>query len=342
MRYVLLVCLFTASRLAWAMAEEPRSAAVQMAPVVVTGEQPGPGLWKVSKGGHVLWVLGTLSPLPKDMRWKSHDVEAVAASAQEVLTEPEVGVSAKIGFFARLALLPSLIGVRNNPGGAKLQDVLPPDLYARWRVLKRKYVGRSGKVEKWRPIFAALELYDAAIDKIGLGDGERVRKVVLAAAKRGGATVTPVRVMFEIDDPKAALREYKRTSFHDLDCFRKTLDRIDTDLDAMAARANAWATADLDALRNLPYPDQMVACKDAVAESSLLRSRGIVDVDARAERAWLDAANVALDGHAVSFAMLPVAHLLAADSYLGKLRAQGCLVEAPDAEDVRESSVASP
>ena len=38
-----------------------------LAPVVVSGVVTGPGLWKVSKDGHVLWVLGTLSPLPGHM-----------------------------------------------------------------------------------------------------------------------------------------------------------------------------------------------------------------------------------------------------------------------------------
>ncbi|MEW5297370.1 MAG: hypothetical protein WDW36_000583 [Sanguina aurantia] len=31
--------------------------------VSVSGVQPGPGLWKVSRNGHVLWVLGTLEAL---------------------------------------------------------------------------------------------------------------------------------------------------------------------------------------------------------------------------------------------------------------------------------------
>jgi hypothetical protein len=35
--------------------------------VVVSSEQPGPGLWKVSSGDHVLWVFGTIGVLPKHM-----------------------------------------------------------------------------------------------------------------------------------------------------------------------------------------------------------------------------------------------------------------------------------
>src|ERR1700756_1995947 len=53
--------------------------------VTVSGEQPGPGLWRISKGDHVMWVLGTLSPLPDRMQWKTNDVEQTIASSQEVL-----------------------------------------------------------------------------------------------------------------------------------------------------------------------------------------------------------------------------------------------------------------
>ena len=37
--------------------------------VLVSGEQPGPGMWKVSKGDHVLWIVGIQTPVPK-----KHDV----------------------------------------------------------------------------------------------------------------------------------------------------------------------------------------------------------------------------------------------------------------------------
>ena len=71
--------------------------------VVVTGEQPGPGLWKVTSGDHVLWILGTLSPLPKNMHWQAREVEEAIASAQEVLDPPHIKVDANVGFFGKLA-----------------------------------------------------------------------------------------------------------------------------------------------------------------------------------------------------------------------------------------------
>ena len=74
------------------------------ATVVVTGEQPGPGLWLVRKGSHDLWILGTLSPLPAGMQWQSKQVEGVIANAQEVIRAPSVSFTVGTGWFKALLL----------------------------------------------------------------------------------------------------------------------------------------------------------------------------------------------------------------------------------------------
>ena len=45
--------------------------------VVVTGIRPGPPLWKVKHKDHVLWVFGTVTPIPKRMEWDSEAVEYI-------------------------------------------------------------------------------------------------------------------------------------------------------------------------------------------------------------------------------------------------------------------------
>ena len=67
--------------------------------VVVTGDQPGPGLWLVRKDGHDLWILGTLNPLPAKMQWQSKQVEDVIANAQEAIRPPSVLLGLKAGFY---------------------------------------------------------------------------------------------------------------------------------------------------------------------------------------------------------------------------------------------------
>ncbi|HQY50521.1 MAG TPA: TraB/GumN family protein, partial [Thermomonas sp.] len=132
------------------------------ATVVVEGEQPGPGMWIVRKDNHDLYILGTLSPLPAKMQWQSAQVDRVLAQAQEVIRAPYAGFKVDVGWFKGMLLLPKLLGARNNPDDKKLQEVVSPASYARWQVLKSRYIGSDSSVEKWRPIFAAQELYGKA------------------------------------------------------------------------------------------------------------------------------------------------------------------------------------
>jgi hypothetical protein len=303
----------------------------ELATIVVSGEQPGPGLWKVTSGDHVMWILGTLSPLPKNMKWQPKEVQAAIASADAVLDGPRVKVDADIGFFGKLALLPTLVGVRDNPDHRTLQQVVPPALYARWTALKTKYfgAGRGRNIETWRPIFAAIELWNEAIRKAGL-TREDVGDVVDRAVKaRKIQTIKPT-YKIEVPDPRALVKEFKQSTMDDLDCFAKTLDRIDGDMDTIAARANAWATGDVAKLRTLPDSDQRQACLDAVTNSKIAQERGITDLPQRVQNLWVDAASASLAKNGITFARLPINEMLAPDGYVAKLKAKGFKVEAPD------------
>src|SRR4051812_34695538 len=319
-----------------AIAQTPESQdsanAAELPTIVVSGEQPGPGLWKVSSGDHVLWILGTLTPLPKNMHWQSKEVEAAIASAQAVLDPPRVKIDADVGFFGKIALLGSLVGVRDNPDHKTLQQVVPPDLYERWITLKTKYfgAGRGRNIETWRPIFAAIELWNEAIKKAGMTRSDVAGDVVDAAAKRAKLEPVAPTLKLDIDDPRGAIREFKSGAMDDLECFSKTLDRIDSDLGTMAVRANAWASGDIAKLRSLPDSDQREACLAAVTGTNLARERGIEDLPQRVQSTWIDAATTALSNNAVTFARLPITDLLAKDGYLAKLKAKGFTVEAPD------------
>ena len=46
--------------------------------IVVNGERTGPGMWHVHRGAAQLWILGSMSPLPRDITWRSKQVEQLA------------------------------------------------------------------------------------------------------------------------------------------------------------------------------------------------------------------------------------------------------------------------
>lgn len=300
--------------------------------LIVTGDQPGPGLWLVRKGNHDLWILGTLNPLPAKMQWQSKQVEDVIANAQEVIRPPGISMGLKGGFFKSLTLLPSLLGVRKNPDGKTLEQSVSPQSYARWKVLKARYIGSDRGIEKWRPMFAALELYNEAMKKSGLENGKSVWPTINKAIETHHPTVTVVNEAIVVTDPKPLIKEFKRTTLDDLACFDNTMTRIETDLDAMRLRANAWATGDIAALQSLTPPYQWEACSGAVTEAGIGKRLGFGDARKKMEAKWMAAAEAALEKNTVTFASLSLGDMLGAGGYLAKLKAKGYTVLAPDDE----------
>lgn len=333
MRLLHLAVLFVLGGLSPVFAQSSAAPAPEVAElpvVVVSGVQPGPGLWKVSKGDHVMWVLGTLSPLPREMQWQSREVEQAIAASQQVLLEPSVQLKANVGFLGKLFLLPSAYGARKNDDGATLQQVLPPPVYARWQTLKQKYLGDDRGVERWRPLFASQELYRKALKANGLSRSGGVRTNVDALAKRHGVPELATDYHVLIEHPRAAIKAFRQAAPRDVTCFIRTLDSVEHDLPAMTARANAWATGDLQALRELPDSDRRDACVAAIASAGFAQALGLADVPAQQRATWLAAARKALAGNAQTFALLPMDELLKPDGYLATLQAEGYQVDAPE------------
>src|SRR5687767_14561157 len=65
--------------------------------VLVTGEHPGPGLWKVTRDDSTLWILGTHTPLPTQLTWRSQQVEWVMTEAQQVIGPYSAAISLRGG-----------------------------------------------------------------------------------------------------------------------------------------------------------------------------------------------------------------------------------------------------
>src|SRR5262249_26292378 len=63
--------------------------------MVVEGRHGGPRLGIVRQGEHTLWILGTISPLPKRLVWPGDAVREVLKQAQEVVPAwPSYGIGA--------------------------------------------------------------------------------------------------------------------------------------------------------------------------------------------------------------------------------------------------------
>jgi TraB family protein len=307
--------------------------------IVVSGEFPGPGMWKVTPRddpAHVLWIVGDPPPLPRRMKWKSRDVEAVARRAREILLDASLRMQPdeEIGIFRGLSLLPSAMKARRNPDQALLRERVPAELYARWLVQKKRFLGHDGSVEKWRPLFAANKLREAAFDDLGLRESGMVWEVVGKIAKKHQiATTAPLlEFKFHTDDLRSKIKEFARESLADTECFAATLDLTEALSDSVteARRARAWATADLATLDSLPpLPNPFVPCAMAVLGSQVAREIIPADIREKLYVLWMDAAVKSLAANDTTLAIVPLAKLMRAGGYLERLRALGYEIEAP-------------
>jgi hypothetical protein len=311
--------------------EPPQASEAAPAQIVVTGRRPGPGVWKVSKDGHVMWVFGLYSPLPKNMEWDASRVERLVAQSQALLMPPSA--EAHVGFLKGLTLLPQmprLIGIQNNPDGATLQEVLPPEVYVHWTSLKARYIGDDKDVERLRPIFAAQRLQRAGRDHSGLSSKADVRERIVQIAKANKVRLAQSGFAMELDNVGQALTDFKQNRLNDAACLARTLDSLEQDLDAMQQRANAWANGNIADIQGLDFSTRDNACDDAILGSVAVQNNaGLRSMRERLRESWLAAAEKQLAANSSTFALLEMKDVFDPNGYLALLQARGYTVESP-------------
>jgi hypothetical protein len=321
-----LAAISLAAMAAAAATTQPPLSDAQLGEVLVVGQQPGPGLWRVSKGDHDLWIFATLTPLPKQMIWSATDIEKRIAESQAVLAPPRI--DPHIGFFRGLTLLPSLLRARHNPDGRTLEQVVPHDLYMRWLGLRVKYLGNSSD-EKLRPMLAAFDLADHALDEEGLDDDPGIWKRIEAISRRTRVSVQPVVLDLKIADEKGYVRDLTQISTErEVACLRSTVEHLERDLPHLRERANLWSLGDVERLRPLLPADEPIECFDAVM--SVARFRNEYDeVSRQLDQLWLARAEQALRANRSTVAVVGIKKLLAADGFLAELRSRGYQIQDP-------------
>lgn len=332
---LLVICADTSAQTTPSAASVPPAPAASITTlqaVTVTGVVPGPGLWKVTRGDHVLWILGVVPTLPAGIEWRSSQVEQTVAAAQTVLEAPGVKLKVDTNWFGKLFLLPTVYRAQRNPDGKTLHDVLPPATYARWYYARQRYFSDDYSIERYRPIVAAWKLMKQAMKANRLRNDGEVTGMVAAMAKQHGVKVVKPEATLEIKEPRQAVKAFAASNLDGIACLDVVLDAVEHDLPNFRARANAWATGDIDTLRKVPESAYRDACRSAITGAGFAKALGIDNLPMRVEGAWLAAADTALAANAQSFAVLPMHDLLDPHGYLAALQARGYAVTAPDAE----------
>lgn len=303
-------------------AAQPSGDRATIEEITVIGRYPGPPLWRVTSGNRTLWIFGDLSPVPKGLDWDPRNAERVLDRAGGVINGPGVSVWTfnPIRMFRVLRTARRLVRL---PEGTTLAEQMPADLYARYAALRARHMPDADKDdEDVRPALAALRLYGAALDDTGLTSSSNVGKQLARKMRRSRADEADVLVEREPEDVLDELA--KITPEAELACFGSILTSIETDLEGMKERANAWAIGDVEALKRFDYPDSQGNCL-----ATLLSAPGFVEIRDELYSKWLSEAEHALATYETSFSLLPMRELVAADGVLAQLAARGYTVTPP-------------
>ncbi len=285
--------------------------------LVVTGERTGPGMWHVRSGTAQLWILGSMSPLPKGITWRSKQVEQVLGSTNQVLVQKPL----EIGIARILWLLITDRHLLLVGGGKRLKDVLRPDLYARFTVQRAKYADDPSKWERFRPLVAEAFLQQAAFHRVGLSTRVDLGAAMRSLAKKHGVRVEEIKIA-GVGDVLDAMKTLPQST--EEACVAASLVTVESGLPRLLERAQAWANGNVERIQALPEPKEVDACR-----ADLDTEAGAADLIARMRRAWLDAFQKHLHNGEVTVAVVNIDMLLEPGGLLDELRAKGYTVDAP-------------
>ena len=279
-------------------------------------------MWRVRQGDHVLWILGTVSPLPKKLVWQPDEVQAVLKQVQEVVPAwPSYGIGANP--ITALRVYIQWRRMQKPPDHLPLRETVPPELYARVAALEARYDPHDGTLEQLRPMLAAERLLTKVLDASGLTAHNEVQARVLELAREAGVRVRQDKL--KIEDPVDVLKDVGAAPLSgEIACLETVVTRLETDLGPMQQRARAWALGDVATLRSLPHTDNRTACVAAVSTSERVRS--LIE---RAQDDWLLSVQEALKHNRGTLAVQSMDRLLGEHGTLALLKARGYEVEGP-------------
>jgi uncharacterized protein YbaP (TraB family) len=285
--------------------------------IVVSGERAGPGLWHVYRGSSQLWIFGTVSPLPKDMTWRSKQLEAILDGTDQVL----VAKPFEIGIARALWLLVTQRELLMAGHGKKLKDLMPADLHERFAAQRAKFTKDSDKWEKYRPIIAAAFLEEDALHAVGLSTRLDLTDEVRTLARKHRVHIEEFKIA-GLHDVLDALKTLPQQT--EQKCVAASLATIETGMPRLMDRAQAWATGDVLRIQSLPESAEVAACRAAITVDP-----GAGDLLALLRQTWLENMERHLQAGGVTVAVVSMDMLIESGGFLDALRAHGYTIDAP-------------
>jgi uncharacterized protein YbaP (TraB family) len=303
-----------ACHLAFGRIEDPPG---KLDEIIVSGERAGPGLWHVQKGAAQLWIFGTVSPLPKDMTWRSKQLERILDGTDQLLVAKPV----EIGVARALWLLVTQRDLLMLGHGRKLKDVLPADLHARFAVQRAKFTRNADKWEKFRPLIAAAFLEEDALHAVGLSTRLDLADEVRSLARKHHVRIEEFKIA-GLHDVLDALKTLPPAT--EQKCVAASLATIEIGMPRLIDRAQAWATGDVQRIQSLPESAEVALCRAAITVDP-----GAGDLYTLLRQTWIKNMTRHLETGGVTLAVVSMDMLIEPGGFLDALRSRGYTIDTP-------------
>ena len=288
--------------------------------VLVVGEQPGPGLWKVTSGDHVMWILGEVSPYPRQVKWKSKKFDSLLRKSQELLIDFSgywLADEEEIDAYRRAEQLPR---------GVNLKDVISPALNVRVQATAKIFGAPA--LDELYPFSASNRLVSSAMKTLDL---ERFSAMfaVEALGRKRRVKIT----YFAAPEPAVEQRLKNWQHASNAICLERLVDAIEDGGNGVKRLANAWSIGDVAALRYL-VPAFSFSRDGFRADECAAAMRGgeqqSRDYKEKRTQSWLLEAERALRENRSTMAVVLMSEIFASDGYLAGLRARGYEIVEPE------------
>ncbi|HEY0107561.1 MAG TPA: TraB/GumN family protein [Rhizomicrobium sp.] len=281
--------------------------------VVVTAKAPGPALWHVAKGASEVWILPTVSPVPKDFSWDSAELARLIKGANAVLLPPR----GEVGMFEGLWFFMTDLDSVEQPDGTTLESTLPAPLKARFVAARSGIDEAADRYDKFLGGVAALMLesdYWSFAKLAPNGTEKTVESLASHAGVRARAVAVYPAMNIVRDVPKMSAEAHRV-------CIDDALQDIATMSQHAAAAAAAWAVGDIDGVKAHYAEIKLDAC--------LAQNNAYAAMRETANRDMTAAILAALDKPGKTVAVMPMGFFLRKGGVLERLEAAGLTVSGP-------------
>lgn len=316
MRRILAVTASIAFLTVAAAAETPPPPVTDWAPdetVVVSAQGQGPALWHIKKGESEIWILGTVSPMPKGLAWNSTHLAEIIKGARAVLVPPK----ASAGFFETSWFLVTHRSLLSMPGDQKLEDSLPPPLRARFVAARTALEIDAEKYEDDPPVLTAVELLTAYNKARALETSEPMATVERLARQNK----VPLKLVGEYG-ALAMVKELLRLPVEaQVTCLEASVAYTEQATAHNRLLAEAWATGNLRQIKAHYVPDRFADCAKQVSSYGKLNERAVAD--------YLKVIHEALAQPGKVVLVTDVGSLLRSTGVAEQLHKEGLIIEGP-------------